>query len=311
MTLVRTRIAAAALALAVAAILPRPAHALRVVATVPDLAALAKEVSGDKVSVSALALATQDPHFVGAKPNLAIELNRADLLLLVGLDLEVGWLPVLLTGARNPAIQPGARGHLDCSQFVRRLDVPAGPIDRSMGDIHPGGNPHYLVDPRAAAAVSRAIAARLAELDPRNAAAYQAGLGTFLERLEAERTGWERRFAPHRGAPILAYHKTWVYLADWLGLVEVAHLEPKPGIPPNPTHVAQVLEVAKTRGARLLLQEDYYPPSTSKLVASRAGVPFVQVPAATDFARGERYLARLDAVLERILRALEVTEVRP
>jgi zinc/manganese transport system substrate-binding protein len=278
---------------------------LKVVATVPDLAALAQELGGQHVSVVALSLSTQDPHFVDARPSLALELNKADLLLAVGLQLEVGWLPVLLTGARNGAIQTGSRGYLDCSQFPRLLQIPLQPIDRSMGDIHPGGNPHYMKDPRAAAEVAKGISARLAELDPENAAFYKAKLQAFLDRLAAARKRWEKAMAPHRGAPVIGYHQTWVYVADWLGLTEVELLEPKPGIPPNPTHVANVLRLGRARKVRLILQEEFYPDTTSKLVAEKLGATLVKVPGGTRFQKGQSYVEHIDETLGLIQRALE------
>jgi zinc/manganese transport system substrate-binding protein len=279
----------------------RPAWAqLRVAATVPDLAALAREVGGPAVKVESLSLPTQDPHFVDAKPSLALVLNRSDLLLQVGLDLEIGWLPTLLVGSRNARIQPSSAGHLDCSQFVHRLDVPAGPVDRSQGDIHPGGNPHYLYDPRAAAAVVKGIAARLGQLVPAKAALFARNRDALLGRLQAARTRWEKRLQPLRGAPIITYHKTFSYLADWLGLAQIGFLEPKPGIPPNPRHVASLLALARARKVRLLLQESHYPDATSKLLAGRIPAPLVRVPSATNLPAGESYLQHLDVVLEKI-----------
>jgi zinc/manganese transport system substrate-binding protein len=285
----------------------RPAWAqLRVAASVPDLAALAREVGGPAVKVESLSLPTQDPHFVDAKPSLALVLNRSDLLLQVGLELEIGWLPTLLVGARNPRIQPGAPGHLDCSQFVHRLDVPAGPVDRSHGDIHPGGNPHYLYDPRAAEAVAKGIAARLIELVPAQAALFARNRDALVGRLQAARARWEKRLQALRGAPIVTYHKTFSYLADWLGLQQVGFLEPKPGIPPNPRHVASLLVLAQARKVRLVLQESHYPDATSKLVAARIPASLVRVPSATNFPGGESYVQHLDVVLEKIATAAGV-----
>ena len=208
--------------------------------------------------------AHQDPHFVDAKPSLALVLNRADLLLQVGLDLEVGWLPTLLVGARNPRIQPGSPGHLDCSQFVHRLDVPAGPVDRSQGDIHPGGNPHYLYDPRAAAAVARGIAARLSELD--------AGTGRPASRATGTPCwhGWRRPAragrsgsAPLRGAPIVTYHKTFSYLADWLGLRAGRLPRTQARHPAQPAPRGQgCWRWPSSSKVRLVLQETHYPDAT-------------------------------------------------
>ena len=278
---------------------------LRVVATVPDLAAIAGQVGGASVKVESLSLPSQDPHFVDAKPSLALLLNRADALLHVGLDLEVGWLPTLLVGARNPRIAAGGQGNIDCSGFVRKLDVPQGHVDRSQGDIHPGGNPHYLYDPRAAVAVARGVAARLAQLDPAKAADYNRGRDAFVAQLEATRQRWETRLRPARGTAIVTYHRTFTYLADWLGLEQIGFLEPKPGIPPSPRHIASLLATAKQRGVRLVLQENHYPDATSRLVASRIPAPLARVPAATNWRAGQSYVQHLDEILGNLAAILE------
>jgi zinc/manganese transport system substrate-binding protein len=281
---------------------PARAHAeLKVVATVPALAAIAKEVAGSNASVKSLTRSSQDPHFVDARPSLALDLNRADLLLAVGLELEVGWLPTLLTGARNGKILTGTPGYLDTSQFVTLQEVHAQPVSRSMGDIHPGGNPHFLADPRAAAQVAKGIADRLAQLDPGHAGGYQAGLSAFLKKLSAARSSWERRLAPVRGTPIIEYHQTGTYLASWIGLVEVGYLEPKPGIPPNPSHVAQLLMLSRQRGVRALVQEEYYPDSTSNLVVQQIPAQLVRIPGGPDYQAGQSYLD----YVERIVSLLE------
>jgi zinc/manganese transport system substrate-binding protein len=277
---------------------------LRVVATVPDLAALAKEIGGDRAQVTALALHTQDPHFVDAKPSLVLELNKANLLLAIGLELEAGWLPTLQTGARNGAIQIGSPGFLDCSTLVRLLEVPQQKIERSQGDIHPGGNPHYLYDPRAAAAVVAGIARRMGELDPAHAAEYEKNAAALRGRLEAARAGWEQRLAALRGAPVVTYHKSWVYFIDWVGLVEVAQLEPKPGIPPSPSHVARVLGLARQRGVKLVLIEDYYPDDTARLVASKIPAALARLPGGANFREGQTYLQRMDALVAAVEKAV-------
>jgi zinc/manganese transport system substrate-binding protein len=277
---------------------PARAHAeLKVVATVPALAAIAKEIAGPNAQVKSLTRSSQDPHFVDARPSLALELNRADLLLTVGLELEVGWLPTLLTGARNGKILPGSPGYLDTSRFVELQDVHNQAVSRSMGDIHPGGNPHFLSDPRAAVAVATGIAGRLEELDPTHAAGYRSGLAAFQSKLTAARAGWEKALAPVRGTPIIAYHKTWTYVASWVGLVEVGFLEPKPGIPPNPSHVAQLLVIGRQRKVRAILQEEYYPDSTSKLVAQQIPAKLVRVPGGPDYQAGQSYLSYIDTLV--------------
>lgn len=287
---------------------PKLAHAeLEVVATVPDLAAIASEIGGEHVKVTSLALSTQDPHFVDARPHLALVLHRADLLLTVGLGLEDGWLPTLLVGARNAEIQAGASGRLDCSGLVRLLDVPTQRVDRSMGDVHPGGNPHFLYDPRAAAAVAQGIVDRMRRLDPAHANAYTANVTRFLDRLKRVRETWETRLGVYRGTPIVAFHRTTAYLADWLGLVEVDYLEPKPGIPPNPAHVARVLGAARARNVRLITQEQYYPDVTAKLVAEKIPAALVQLPGGTRFERGQSYVEHVEEVAAMLRAALRRT----
>lgn len=279
-------------------LLPLPARAqVRVVATVPDLAALTRAVGGDHVKVTAMALSTQDPHFVDARPNLALDLSRADLLLLVGLDLEVGWLPTLMTGARNARIQNGSLGYLDASSLVRVLDAASAPVDRSMGDIHPSGNPHYLWDPRNGALVARGIADRLGQLDPAHQLAYQANLEGFLSQLESHRAGWESTLAPLRGARVVGYHKSWTYVADWLGLQVVGTVEPKPGVSPSPAQVAQLSSLITSQGVKILLQEGFYPSATTEMLAQRTGARMVRIPGGTDFQGGETYVQHLDTLV--------------
>jgi len=288
-----------------AALLPARAYAkVNVVATVPDLAAIAREVGGDRVSVTALALPTQDPHFVDARPNLALALNRADVLLAIGLGLETDWLPTLQTAARNTKIQTGGSGFLESSSQVRLLDVPQQAVDRSQGDIHPGGNPHYLFDPRAAAACARGIARKLAEIDPKNAPIYQANVKGFTDRLDAARRGWEKELGKYKGTPVVTFHRSWVYLSDWLGLDEVGYLEPKPGIPPNPSHVARLLTLAKQRKVRLVIQESFYPDSTAKFLAGKLGATALKLAAGTDFRGGQSYLAHMQELVNQIKAAL-------
>jgi zinc/manganese transport system substrate-binding protein len=280
----------ATLVAAFAGTFPAVAHAnLRVVATTPDLASIAREIGGEHADVEALALHTQDPHFVDARPHLALALARADLLVFVGLDLEVGWLPTLLAGARNGDIQLGARGNLDCSSLVQLMEVPTTRVNRSMGDIHPGGNPHYLFDPRRAKHVARGIARRMAELDPENAQHYLSRVAAFVRRLAVAQQRVEHALDDLRGEKVVAYHRSFAYLADWLGFEVVARLEPRPGIPPNPRHVAQVLIQARRERISMVIQETYYPTSTSQVVADRAGARLVRLPGGPSFREGESY----------------------
>lgn len=276
------------------------AHAsrLEVVATVPALAALAQEIGGNRIKVTSLSLPTQDPHFIDARPSLALALNRADLLLVIGLDLEQGWLPTLLIGARNGRIQPGAPGYLDCSGVVELMGLSSAPIDRRMGDVHAGGNPHYLFDPRNGLRVGKAIAERLAEIDPEGSAAYQERFEKFHDALSHHIVLWEKQMQRFEGAPIISYHSSWLYLSAWLGLTEVAFIEPKPGISPTPAHVSKVLSIGRTKGVRAILQETFYADSTSQLIAEKIPARLVRLPAGPDVRGGESYAAQLGRIVD-------------
>lgn len=284
---------------------PRSARAeLRVVATVPDLAALAQAIGGAQARVTSLSASTQDPHWVDARPNLALELSKADLLLAVGLDLEVGWLPTLRTGSRNPKIQEGAAGWVDCSRFVTVLQVPSAPVSRAMGDVHPGGNPHYLMDPRRVASVAAGIAQAMTAADPALSAVYAQNLSTLLTALGQAQARWEATLAPLRGRPVVAYHNSWPYLADWLGFTVVEHIEPRPGIPPTPVHVTHVLQTMTQTQTRLVIQESWFPTTTSQLVADKAGARLLVLPGAADFQGGETWLAHMDELVGLLAGAL-------
>ncbi len=284
---------------------PVRAHAeLRVVTSTPDLAAIASAVGGSRVKVKALALPTQDPHWVDAGPNLALELSKADLLLAVGAELEVGWLPTLQVGSRNGKVQKGAPGYLECADLVELLDRPTAKVDRSMGDVHPSGNPHYMFDPRQVEKVAVGIARRMSELDPEGKAAYLSQATRFVSDLRAARAKWEERLKAARGREIIAFHRSLGYLADWLGLVIVDEVEARPGVPPNPSHVADVISRAKQRHVRAVVQESYYPTNTSQLIAQKIGAKLVQLPGGSNFQSGQSYVAFMNQVVSALERAL-------
>lgn len=276
---------------------------LDVVATVPDLGAIARAVGGDKVDVISLALHTQDPHFVDAKPSLALDLNKADMLIAVGFDLEVGWLPALQSGARNGDIQTGGDGYLECSRYIVAQDKPVS-YDRSEGDIHPGGNPHYLYAPKNALACAAGIAARMAKLDPDNKAHYYAGYAALAKQVKAKARDWESRMSPYAGAKIITFHRSWVYMTTWLDLDVVAHIESKPGVSPTPRHIAKVIKTAKAESVGVIVQEDYYPSKTGKLIANKIGAQRLELPGATDFEGGETYVEHMDAMISALEKAL-------
>lgn len=286
-----------ALFFALALVLPGPAlAALKVVASTPDLGVVTRSVGGERVHVDVLALHTQDPHWVDAKPHLALALANADLLVATGAELEVGWLPTLQTGSRNGAVQVGGKGYVDCSTFVDLIDVP-GKIDRSMGDVHPSGNSHYMLDPRAVERVAVGIGKRLASLDPAGRDYYLEKTKAFVGELRTARQRWEGTLAGLRGANVVTYHRSLDYLARWIGFSIVENVEPKPGIPPNPGHVAHVIDAARATNARLLVQESWFPTDASKKVANEAGLRLVVLGAMPNFKSGESYVAFLDHVV--------------
>ena len=279
--------------------------AIHVVSSIPALGSLAKEVGGARVEVESLGKGYQDPHFVEPKPSLMLVLNRADLLLHVGLELEIGWLPPLVVGARNPKIQAGEPGNLDCSRAIPVLDVPATKVDRSMGDIHPQGNPHYWLPPANAKIIAREIAQRLEQIDAAGRAEYEKNLANFNARVEAKEKEWAPLVAKLKGVKVATYHRSWSYVSQWLGLSEIGYVEPKPGIPPDPQHLARLIGVMKQEGVKLLLVEDFYNKGVAGLVAEKAGAKLLTLP--TDVgatpAIGD-WFALVDAVLKALSSAL-------
>ncbi|HEY7958136.1 MAG TPA: metal ABC transporter substrate-binding protein [Polyangia bacterium] len=281
----------------------RPAHAkLHVVTTIETFADLAKRIGGDRVEVKALSKGYMDPHFVQPKPSLVIQLNRADLLIRVGLQLEIGWLPPLVLGARNDKIQPGAQGDLNISTQIPLLDVPTVRINRGMGDIHPLGNPHYWLPPQNAKIIASEIAARLKQLDPGGAKTYDANLATFQTELEQHRKKWEQQAASLRGMKVVTYHQSWSYVSQWLGLVEVGYIEPKPGIPAPPSHIAALIGLMRSDGVRMLMMESFYPRNVADLVCSKAGAKTVVLPSdvGADASTGD-YFSLVDQVIAKLI----------
>lgn len=268
-------LAAAALALALAA---QPAGAaLRVLACEPEWGALARELGGPLVEVAVATTAAQDPHQVQAKPSLIARARNADLVVCTGAELEVGWLPLLVQQSGNARIQAGQPGHFLAADAVRKLDVPAQ-LDRSQGDVHAAGNPHIQTDPRNIALVATALAARLQQVDAANAAQYAARAADFRQRWDRALQRWNAQAAPLRGLPVASQHKGYVYLHDWLGLREVAVLEPKPGVEPSVAHLQSVLGALKATPARMVLYSAYQDPKPAEWLSRQAGIPAVKLP---------------------------------
>jgi zinc/manganese transport system substrate-binding protein len=254
------------------------AHAdLSIFATVPEWAALAQELGGDKGKVYSATTALQDAHHVEARPSLIARARSADLVVATGAELEVGWLPLVIQQAGNAKIRPGQPGYFEAASFVPLLGKPAR-LDRSEGDVHPAGDPHIQTDPRNIGRVAGELAARMAQLDPANAATYGARQAQFAARWTAAIAKWEKQAAPLKGASIVVQHKAFTYLEAWLGLKEVASLEPRPGVEPTTAHLSSVLDALKGSPARMVIRAAYQSPRASEWVAERAGIKAVALP---------------------------------
>jgi zinc/manganese transport system substrate-binding protein len=250
---------------------PAQAKQLYVVTATTDMAALAQEVGGDKIKVESIAKGYQDPHFVEAKPSFLLKLRQADLLISVGLDLEIGWLPPLITQSGNARIQPGGAGYLDASQFAEILEKPSGQVTRAEGDVHPLGNPHYWLDPDNGRRVAKGIAAKLGEMDPGDAAYFQQRFQDFDKRLTDAEKRWEAQMAPYRGRKVVSYHKSLPNFARHFGLNVVGYVEPRPGIPPSPQHTIELIGQMKREGVKVILVEPYFDLKTPNSIASATG----------------------------------------
>ena len=298
-------------ALLLAAALTRAESPVAVVTTTEDLAALVREVGGDRVAVDALAKGYQDPHFVDAKPSFLLKLQKAQLLVLVGRDLEIGWLPPLVTQCRNSRIQPGAAGYLDASLTARILDIPAGQITRAMGDVHPLGNPHYWLDPQNGVRIARAIAERLGAIQPKDRVYFDGRLADFTSRLEAAEQRWLAAMAPYKGLKVVTYHRSFPNLAERFGLDIVGYVEPRPGIPPTPRHTATLIDEMKRSDVRLILVEPYFDLKTPNAIAKDAGaVVLVMPPSVGGVAEASNYLALFDYNINLLRAAIAKTGAR-
>src|SRR3954462_3986985 len=256
-----------------AAVLPTGAEAkrLNIMTATTDMAALTQEVGGEKVNVEALAKGYQDPHFVEAKPSFLLKLRQADLLISVGLQLEIGWLPPLITQSGNPRIQVGAGGYLDASQFAQILEIPQGTVSRAEGDVHPLGNPHYWLDPDNGRRIARGIATKLGDLDPGDSAFFQQRLQDFDKRLSEAEQKWDAEMKPYRGRKIVTYHRSFPNFAKHFGLDVIGYVEPRPGIPPTPSHTLELIQLMKRENAKVVLAEPYFDFKTPQSIGRETG----------------------------------------
>jgi zinc/manganese transport system substrate-binding protein len=282
------------------------AHAkLNVVATTTDFAAIAKEIGGDKIELTTLAKPTEDPHFVDAKPSFIVKLNHADVLIEGGAELEIGWLPALLDQSRNEKVAAGAPGHVSCVQGIQLLEVPST-LDRSKGDIHAAGNPHYTTDPINAKIIAQNIANALCALDEKSGEAYRANLKKFDDAIDVKMVEWQKTLEPFKGQQIVSYHDSWLYFGGRFGLKIELFLEPKPGIPPTPAHLAEVITKMKQDKTHVIIVDPYLNRKTAETVARNTGATVVDV---TQFPGGVKgteggYIQMLDYLVNSIAKAL-------
>ena len=288
----------------VLALIPNAQAKLNVVATLPDFATLATEIGGDNVEVTTLAKPTEDPHFVDARPSFVVKLRTADVLIDGGAELEIGWLPPLLQNARNAKIEAGAPGRVIASQGLRLMNVPAN-VTRAAGDVHALGNPHFMVDPIIAKTVAQHIAQAFSAVDVPNAAAYQANYKKFETAIDAKLQEWGAKMLPFKGANVVAYHDSWPYFAHRFGFTIDTFLEPKPGIPPSPSHLAEVIGKMKAQKSRAIIVEPFHNRKIAEKVSASTGAKIVDAahfPGALP--NTATYVAHIDALVTRFAAAL-------
>jgi ABC-type Zn uptake system ZnuABC Zn-binding protein ZnuA len=278
---------------------------LYVVTTTPDLAAIARDVGGDQVEVESLALGTQDPHFVDPKPSFILKLNRADLYVKRGLDLEVGWAPVLEKGARNVDILPGGSRYVDASAGIAPVEVPTGTVSRLLGDVHPYGNPHYQRDPLAAKTIAKNIADGLSRIDVAHRDEYAKRLDDFDRRIDARLAEWTKTLAPYRGAKLVTYHKSWEYFTARFGLDSIGEMEPKPGVAPSPAHLAELITKMNSEHVKLVIREPFYPDNLTRVAADKTGATVLTLPESPGGVPGtDDYFSFMDYIVKQIASAL-------
>lgn len=285
----------------------RPAGAaIHVVTSLQDFASIAEAIGGDHVEAESLAKGYQDPHFVDAKPSLILKLSRADLVIVAGLELEIGYLPPMLDQSRNPKIHSGAPGYLDVSAGCEILQRPSGQVTRAMGDVHPYGNPHYWTDPDNGRVIARAIAARLGELDPANKPAYASGLAAFEAKLTEKDRQWRARLAPFAGTSIVTFHDSWPNFAKHFQLTIAGQVEPKPGIPPTPTHTLEIINLIMSAKIRAIMVEPYFDMKAPQFIATKTGATLVVAyPSVGGLPEITDYFALFDRNVEALAKALE------
>jgi ABC-type Zn uptake system ZnuABC Zn-binding protein ZnuA len=292
-----------------AGVFVRPAVAetrLQVVTTTSDLKSITQWIGGDRVEVFSFSSGTENPHFVSPKPSYMVKARGADLLIRNGFELESGWEPLIIEGARNTKIQVGHIGHLDVSRGITPLEIPVQTMDRSMGDIHAHGNPHYWLDPFNAKIVASTVAQRLSEISPGDASYFQDNLAAFQKKIDEKMIEWTKALAPYKGEKIITYHKSWPYFAERFGFVIVDQLEPKPGIPPSPTHLKDVVDLVKKERVKVILNENFYKEDAADYVAQKTGAAVVSAPVSVGGVQEvQDYFALIDTIVQRLQKGFE------
>jgi len=285
------------------------AKKLNVVTATTDMAALTQEVGGDKVNVESLAKGYQDPHFVEAKPSFLLKLRQADLLISVGLQLEIGWLPPLITQSGNSKIQVGAAGYLDASQFAEILEIPQGTVTRAEGDVHPLGNPHYWLDPDNGRRIAKGIAAKLADMDPADADYFQQRFQDFDKRLTAAEQKWDAEMKPYRGRKVVTYHRSFPNFAKHFGLNVIGYVEPRPGIPPTPSHTLELIQLMKRENCKVVLVEPYFDLKTPQSIGRETGAQVVvYLPSVGGEKQVTNYFELFDYDIALLIKAFQATQ---
>lgn len=277
---------------------------LNVVASTPEFGAIAREIGGDRIELFTLAKPTEDPHFVDAKPNFVVKLNKADALIEGGAELEIGWLPPLIDQARNPKLAPGKPGRIVCSKGIALLEIPTT-LDRSKGDVHAAGNPHFMTDPLNGKIVAENIANAFSALEPGSTSVFKGNLDKFNQRIDAKLGEWKKALAPYAGQRIVSYHNSWPYFAQRFDLKFDLFLEPKPGIPPSPTHLSQVIATMKSENIGIIVCQPHLNHRSAELVASRTGatvLDFASYPGIKGVP--DDYMGWMDSLVQGLAKAL-------
>ena len=295
-------------ALAVLATAPPARAAVNVMTATEDLADLTRQVGGDRVKVESIARGYQDPHFVEAKPSFILKLAKADLLVVIGRELEIGWLPPLIQQSRNAKVQVGADGYLDASLTVKILEIPTGQITRAMGDVHPLGNPHYWLDPGNGRRIAKAIADKLSQMAPADAAFFASRYADFDKRLAEAEKRWDATMAPYKGLKVVTYHRSWPNFVDRFGLDVIGYVEPRPGIPPSPGHTIDLIGEMKRQNVKILIVEPYFDLKTPQSIGRETGAKVVVMPPSVG---GEKeitdYISLFDYDLNLLVAAIKET----